>query len=163
MGSKKISKTNAMRILDSENIIYNIITYENNDGKIDGISVSKKIGRDVTSVYKTLVTQGMSKEIYVFVIPVAEEIDFKKAAKAVGEKKIDMINVKDINKYTGYIRGGCSPVGMKKLYSTFINNTAKELEKIIVSGGKIGMQIELLPNDLIKVISARFEDVIKAH
>lgn len=163
MGSKKISKTNAMRILDSENIIYNIITYENNDGKIDGISVSKKIGRDVNSVYKTLVTQGMSKEIYVFVIPVAEEIDFKKAAKAVGEKKIDMINVKDINKYTGYIRGGCSPVGMKKLYSTFINNTAKELEKIIVSGGKIGMQIELLPNDLIKVISARFEDVIKAH
>ncbi|SFB21324.1 Cys-tRNA(Pro) deacylase [Clostridium frigidicarnis] len=163
MGSKKISKTNAMRILDSENIIYNIITYENNDGKIDGISVSKKIGRDVNSVYKTLVTQGMSKEIYVFVIPVAEEIDFKKAAKAVGEKKIDMINVKDINKYTGYIRGGCSPVGMKKLYSTFINNTAKELEKIIVSGGKIGMQIELLPSDLIKVISARFEDVIKAH
>lgn len=163
MGSKKISKTNAMRILDSENIIYNIIIYENNDGKIDGISVSKKIGRDVNSVYKTLVTQGMSKEIYVFVIPVAEEIDFKKAAKAVGEKKIDMINVKDINKYTGYIRGGCSPVGMKKLYSTFINNTAKELEKIIVSGGKIGMQIELLPSDLIKVISARFEDVIKAH
>lgn len=163
MASKKISKTNAMRILDSENIIYNIVTYENNDGKIDGISVSKKIGRDVNSVYKTLVTQGMSKEIYVFVIPVAEEIDFKKAAKAVGEKKIDMINVKDINKYTGYIRGGCSPVGMKKLYSTFINNTAKELEKIIVSGGKIGMQIELLPSDLIKVISASFEDVIKTH
>lgn len=162
MSSKKISKTNAMRILDSESIKYNVITYENNDGKIDGISVAGKIGRDVNSVYKTLVTQGMSKEIYVFVIPVAEEIDFKKAAKTVGEKKIDMINVKDINKHTGYIRGGCSPLGMKKLYSTFINNTAKELEKIIVSGGKIGMQVELSPNDLVGVISAKFEDVIKS-
>lgn len=154
-------KTNAMRILDRENIKYNISTYENKDGKIDGVSVASKIGKNVEQVFKTLVLQGQSKEIYVFVIPVNEELDLKKSAKVAGEKKVEMIHVKDINKYTGYIRGGCSPIGMKKLYKTFIHNTAENLETIVVSGGKIGMQIELSPKDLTNIINGNFQDIIK--
>ena len=154
-------KTNAMRILDSKKIDYKVITYDNKDGKIDGVSVAEKIGKSVESVYKTLVTQGTSKEIYVFIIPVMEELDLKKASKVTGEKKIEMIAVNDITKHTGYIRGGCSPVGMKKLYKTFINNSAESLETIVVSGGKIGIQIELLPNDLLKAVDGKFEDIIK--
>lgn len=154
-------KTNAMRILDKENIKYNISTYENKDGKIDGVSVASKIGKNVEQVFKTLVLQGQSKEIYVFVIPVNEELDLKKSAKVAGEKKVEMIHVKDINKYTGYIRGGCSPIGMKKLYKTFIHSTAENLETIVVSGGKIGMQIELSPKDLTNIINGNFQDIIK--
>lgn len=157
----KIVKTNAMRILDTNKINYDVLAYENKDGKIDGVSVAEKIGRDVNEVYKTLVTQGNSKEYYVFVIPVNKELDLKKAAKAAGEKSVEMINVNDINKITGYIRGGCSPVGLKKPYKTFINSSAKELEKIIVSGGKIGLQILLDIKDLANVISAKFEEIIK--
>lgn len=154
-------KTNAMRILDSENIKYSIITYDNKDGKIDGISVAEKIERDAFQVYKTLVAQGDSKEIYVFVIPVSKELDLKKAAKAMGDKKIEMIHVKDINKYTGYIRGGCSPMGMKKKYNTFVDKTAEKLNTMVVSGGKIGVQIEISPMDLVKVVEGRLEDLIK--
>lgn len=154
-------KTNVMRILDSNNINYNVFTYDNKDGKIDGISVAEKIGKSVEVVYKTLVTQGASKEIFVFVIPVNEEIDFKKAARVANEKNIDMINVKDINKFTGYIRGGCSPVGMKKNYKTFINKTAETLDEIVVSGGKIGVQIQLNPQDLINIVGGSYEDVIR--
>lgn len=157
----KITKTNAMRILDSNKIDYDVLSYENKDGKIDGVSVAQKIGRDVKEVYKTLVTQGSSKEYYVFVIPVNEELDFKKAARVSGEKNVEMIEVNDINKVTGYIRGGCSPVGMKKCYKTFINSSAEELDKIIVSGGKIGLQIFLEVKDLVNIISARLEDVTK--
>lgn len=157
----KITKTNAMRILDSNKIDYDVLSYENKDGKIDGVSVAQKIGRDVKEVYKTLVTQGSSKEYYVFVIPVNEELDFKKAARVSGEKSVDMIEVNDINKVTGYIRGGCSPVGMKKCYKTFINSSAEELDKIIVSGGKIGVQIFLEVKDLVSIISAKLEDVTK--
>ncbi len=154
-------KTNAMRILDSENINYNILTYDNKDGKIDGISVAEKVGRDVKQVYKTLVAQGDSKEIFVFVIPVSEELDLKKAAKIIGEKKVEMIHVKDINKYTGYIRGGCSPVGMKKKYSTYIDKTAEKLNTIMVSGGKIGTQIEISAMDLVKVVKGKLENLTK--
>lgn len=157
----KITKTNAMRILDSNKIDYDVLSYENKDGKIDGVSVAQKIGRDVKEVYKTLVTQGSSKEYYVFVIPVNEELDFKKAARVSGEKSVEMIEVNDINKVTGYIRGGCSPVGMKKCYKTFINSSAEELDKIIVSGGKIGLQIFLEVKDLVSIISAKLEDVTK--
>lgn len=154
-------KTNAMRILDLNKIIYKVNSYDTKDGKIDGISVAKKIGRDVHEVFKTLVTQGGSKELYVFVIPVEEELDLKKVARITNEKKLDMINVKDINKYTGYIRGGCSPIGMKRLYKTFINNSAESLKTIIISGGKIGIQIEITPDDLVQVIGAKFENIIK--
>lgn len=145
-------KTNAMRILDTNGIGYNVLTYDNKDGKIDGISVANKIGRDVHTVFKTLVASGKSNEIYVFVIPVAEELDLKLAAIATGEKKIELIHVKDITKYTGYIRGGCSPIGMKKLYPTYIDESAIELGNIIVSGGKIGVQIELDVKDLKEVV-----------
>ena len=130
------TKTNAMRILDNYGIKYNIITYDSADGKIDGISVAQKIGKRSEEVFKTLVVQGNSGNIYVFIIPVAEELDLKKAAKITDEKKVDMLQVKDITKYTGYIRGGCSPIGMKKDYPTFIHESALNLETIVVSGGK---------------------------
>ena len=109
MAKDKKLKTNAMRILDSKKVSYEMLSYESEDGKIDGISVAHKIGVDEKNVFKTLVAQGTSKELYVFVIPVAEELDLKNAAKIAGEKKVEMIAVKDILKYTGYIRGGCSP------------------------------------------------------
>ena len=154
-------KTNAMRILDSKKFDYKVINYDSKDGRIDGASVAEKIGKSEKFVYKTLVTQGVSKELYVLVIPVLEELDLKKVAKITGEKKVEMIPVKDITKYTGYIRGGCSPVGMKKQYRTFINDSAKELEYIVVSGGKVGIQIELSPDDLLNCIEATFQDIVK--
>jgi Cys-tRNA(Pro)/Cys-tRNA(Cys) deacylase len=113
-------------------------------------------------VYKTLVTQGASKQYYVFVIPVEAELDLKKAAKAAGEKKVEMIAVKDLLKVTGYVRGGCSPIGMKKLYPTFIDQVAEELETIIVSGGKIGFQIEMRVGDLLRITKGRLADLTKS-
>ncbi|MGU8289558.1 aminoacyl-tRNA deacylase, partial [Clostridium perfringens] len=124
MAKDKKLKTNAMRILDSKKVSYEMLSYESEDGKIDGISVAHKIGVDEKNVFKTLVAQGTSKELYVFVIPVAEELDLKNAAKIAGEKKVEMIAVKDIMKYTGYIRGGCSPIGLKRDYRTFIHESA---------------------------------------
>lgn len=156
-------KTNAMRILDTKKIKYNLITYDNNDGKIDGVSVAQKINRDPQEVYKTLVAQGISKEIYVFIIPVEAELELKKAAKAAGEKKVEMIPVKDIQKWTGYIRGGCSPIGMKKNYPTYIDQSANKLETIIVSGGKIGIQIELNTTDLQTVTEAHIINLTKTE
>ena len=154
-------KTNAMRILDKNKAEYNVMTYDVKDNKIDGISVSKKLGRDEKYVYKTLVTQGNSKSIYIFVIPVREEIDFKKVAKATKEKRIEMLDLKELEKYTGYIRGGCSPIGMRKLYKTFIHNSALEIQTIIVSAGKIGFQIEISPNLLRDIVEGEFVDLIK--
>lgn len=154
-------KTNAMRILASNEIIYTTHSYENKDGKIDGIAVAHKIEKDVNQVFKTLVTQGHSKEFYVFVIPVGEELDLKKASKTASEKNVEMIHVKDINKITGYIRGGCSPLGMKKVFKTFIQEDALLFDTIVFSGGKIGSQIEMNPNDLKKVINCTFIDIIK--
>ena len=154
-------KTNAMRILDAKKVSYDMRTYENKDGKIDGISVAAKIGRDVKEVYKTLVAQGHSKAIYVFVIPVAGELDLKKAAKAAGEKSVEMIPVKDIQKWTGYIRGGCSPIGMKKEYKTFIDDSCRQIDSIVVSAGKIGVQIVLNPEDLMDLTKAEIIDVLK--
>ena len=158
---KKISKTNAVRILEKEKLEFEVITYNSKDGKIDGISVAEKIGRSSNEVFKTLVTQGSSREHYVFVIPVEKELDLKKAAKAAGEKKVEMIHVKDIQKLTGYIRGGCSPVGMKKKFRTFIDISSKELDIMLVSGGKIGMQIEIGPEDLVNVIDGVQVDLSK--
>ena len=157
----KESKTNAMRLLDSNKISYTTHSYENKDGKIDGVAVAHKINKDVNQVFKTLVTQGHSKEFHVFVIPVAEELDMKKSSKVAGEKNIEMIHVKDINKITGYIRGGCSPLGMKKTFKTFIQEEAVLFDTIVFSGGKIGAQIEMNPNDLEKVIECSFVDIIK--
>jgi len=145
-------KTNAMRILDKAGISYNTYTYDHSDGNIDGISVARKIGQPAEKVYKTLVTQGTSKEYYVFVIPVAAELNLKSAAKTVNEKAVEMIKVTDINKVTGYIRGGCSPIGMKKSYKTVLDSSCENLSTIFVSAGKIGYQIELSPKDLMKLI-----------
>jgi Cys-tRNA(Pro)/Cys-tRNA(Cys) deacylase len=153
------SKTNALRLLDSKRISYQLMTYENTDGKIDGVSVAQKINKEPRMVYKTLVSQGISKALYVFIIPVEAELDLKKAAKAAGEKKVEMIPVKDIQKWTGYIRGGCSPIGMKKHYLTFIDQSAKDLETIVVSGGKIGVQVELSVLDLQSVTEATIVDI----
>jgi Cys-tRNA(Pro)/Cys-tRNA(Cys) deacylase len=154
-------KTNAMRILDAKKVHYEMLTYENKDGKIDGVSVAEKIGRNPKEVFKTLVAQGSSKNVFVFVIPVTEELDLKKAAKAAGEKNIEMLPVKDIQKWTGYIRGGCSPIGMKKEYKTFIDESSKSLESIIVSGGKIGVQMVLDPVELTDVTKADIVPIIK--
>ena len=151
-------KTNAIRLLDQKKISYELLTYEVDD-QLDGITVATKINYPVEVVYKTLVTRGNSKNIYVFVIPVATELDLKKAAKVVAEKKLEMIAVSEINGLTGYLRGGCSPVGMKKVYPTVIDVTAQQLDYFIVSGGKIGLQMKLNPKDLEKVITLRFEKV----
>ena len=159
--SKSNVKTNAMRILDSNNINYKMYSYDLGKDHIDGVEVAKKIGKDVSEVYKTLVAQGSSKDFYVYVIPVNESLNLKKAAKAANEKSVEMIPVKDINKVTGYIRGGCSPIGMKKQYKTFINKSAESLNSIIVSAGKIGYQIEISPKDLISLINSEFMDLIK--
>ncbi|WP_051263402.1 Cys-tRNA(Pro) deacylase [Tuberibacillus calidus] len=162
MKKGKTEKTNAMRLLDKEKVDYTMQTYDTNDGKIDGVSVAYKVGKDPKMVYKTLVTQGASKQYYVFVIPVEAELDLKKAAKAAGEKKVEMIAVKDLLKVTGYVRGGCSPIGMRKLYPTFIDQVAEELETIIVSGGKIGFQIEMRVGDLLRITKGRLADLTKS-
>ncbi|ACD22485.1 Cys-tRNA(Pro) deacylase [Clostridium botulinum] len=157
----KESKTNAMRILDSSKIEYTTYNYQNKDGKIDGVAVAHKINKNENEVFKTLVTQGHSKEFYVYVVPVAQELDMKKAAKVASEKSIEMIYVKDINKITGYIRGGCSPIGMKKAFKTFVHNTALNCETIVFSGGKIGSQIEMNPRQLENILDCTFVDLIK--
>ncbi|MFD1736349.1 Cys-tRNA(Pro) deacylase [Bacillus salitolerans] len=156
----KQPKTNAMRLLDSKKIAYRLMLYDSNDGKIDGVSVAEKIGRDPKQVYKTLVAQGTSRQLYVLMVSVEKEVNLKKAAQLTGEKKLEMIPVKDIQKWTGYIRGGCSPIGMKKLYPTYIDQSSSDLELIIVSGGKIGVQMEILVEDLIAVTDARVGDII---
>lgn len=152
-------KTNVMRILDKAKIPYSFHTYEAGEA-LDGVTVAGKIGKPAELVFKTLVTAGKSGDHCVFVIPVAEELDLKKAAKAVSEKSVEMIHVKDINKLTGYIRGGCSPIGMKKQFKTVIDERALSCETIIVSAGKIGFQIEIAPNALAALIRADFSDVI---
>ena len=157
----KITKTNAMRQCDTHKINYQIYTYDTSDGHIDGISVANKCNQDPTMVYKTLVTIGQSKKIYVFVIGVLEELDLKKCAKAVKEKNIEMIAVKDLLNLTGYVRGGCSPIGMKKNYPVYVSETINKIDSIIFSGGKIGMQIHCSCNDFIKMTKAQIVDVKK--
>jgi len=149
-----------MRILDNSNINYNIYTYEVKDSAVDGISVANKLGVAVENVFKTLVTKGHSGDFYVFVVPVAKELNLKAAAKRVGEKSVEMIKVSDMLKITGYIRGGCSPIGMKKNYNTVIDDSSLNLDKIIVSGGKIGFQVEIGPRDLIQLINAETGPIV---
>ena len=153
------AKTNAMRMLDREKIPYNVHTYDNSDGKIDGPSVAAKIGQDPKRVWKTLVTKGSSGGYFVFVLPVELDLDLKKAAKAVGENSVSMIRVDEINKVTGYIRGGCSPVGMKKLYPTVFDRRVEDLPTVVVSGGRIGTQIEVEPDALLKAVKAVTADI----
>jgi Cys-tRNA(Pro)/Cys-tRNA(Cys) deacylase len=154
-------KTNVMRILDSAHISYNTYTYDSNGGAIDGVSVANKIGQPVENVYKTLVTRGASKNFFIFVIPVSKELTLKAAAKAVGEKSIEMIKMDEINKVTGYIRGGCSPIGMKKDYKTVIDSSCENIETIIFSAGKIGYQVEVAPQTLISFIKAGVDSIVE--
>ncbi len=158
--SKKEVKTNAMRILDRMKIPYEYETYEC-DEFTDGIETADKLGYDHKLVFKTLVTTGKSGEHYVFVIPIEEEIDFKKAAKVVGEKSLEMLPLKELTKTTGYVRGGCTSIGMKKNFPTIIHESAQDLEYMHISGGKLGMQLKLAPANLLKAANGKFADVIK--
>ena len=158
MGKKEV-KTNAMRILDRMKISYEYDTYEC-DEFVDWLQVADMLGTDRSLVYKTLVTVGKSGGFYVFVIPIEAEIDFKKAARVVGEKSLEMLHLKDLTKVTGYIRGGCTAVGMKKQYPTVIQESAQSLSHMYVSGGKLGMQLKLAPEDLRRAADASYADVI---
>ena len=155
-------KTNVMRLLDQKKVPYRPHSYPHQEGEaVDGASAAAALGRDPADVYKTLVTQGASKRWHVFVIPVLAELDLKRAAKAVGEKSIQLIHVKDLLPLTGYVRGGCSPIGMKKRLPTVIDASAQGRAAILVSAGKIGHQVELAPEDLAGLIGASFAPVVQ--
>ena len=157
----KEAKTNAMRILEREKIPYTAHEYEHGDGAIDGVSVAQKMGEDPACVYKTLVTRGASGNYFVFVVPVADELDLKKAARSVGEKSVAMIHVAEINKITGYIRGGCSPVGMKKKYPTYIDELCQLSDTIALSAGERGHQIIVPPLPIAALLDAKLADLTK--
>ena len=153
-------KTNVMRILDKEKISYKAHFYPHGKEAVDGVTVAQLLNQNPLQVFKTLVTKGTGRNYYVFVIPVAKELDLKKAARAVCEKSVEMIPVADINKVTGYIRGGCSPVGMKKLYPTVFDESCLDVPAIMVSAGKIGSQIETKAENLIKLVNGRVADLV---
>ena len=155
----KEEKTNVMRVLDGKKIPYTSHSYEP-DATLTGEEIAGILGEDPDKVFKTLVTQGKSHSYYVFVVPVKEELDLKKAAKAAGEKDVSMIKQKELLPLTGYVHGGCTPIEMKKQFKTFIHETAPNYEKIFVSAGKVGMQIELLPDDLIKTVGCTIADIV---
>lgn len=159
MAKNKEEKTNVMRTLEQKKIPYTAHTYPT-DGAIDGVSVATYLGQDVCAVFKTLVTKGSSGGYYVFDIPVAENLDLKKAAKAVGEKSVAMLPQKELLPLTGYVHGGCSPVGMKKLFPTVFHETALELDTIMVSAGKIGYQVQCKPDDLLTLLRGKTADII---
>ena len=158
MGKKEL-KTNARRILDRYKIPYEYQTYEC-DEFVDGITIADQAGLPHDRVYKTLVTTGKSGIHYVFVIPIASELDLKKAARSAGEKSLEMLPVKELTSVTGYVRGGCTAIGMKKAFPTIINETARYLDYMYVSGGRLGMQLKLDPGDLKRAAGAEYADVI---
>ncbi len=159
--SKKETKTNAMRILDQNHISYQIHTYDVSDDMIDGVSVAKKCGEDPEQVFKTLVTVGNDKNYYVFVIPVAEKLDLKECAKAVGVKNVEMIPQKELLGLTGYIHGGCSPIGMKKKFETVFDETIVLFDEILVSGGRVGTQVEVSVGDLIRITDGKVKAITR--
>ena len=159
--AKKISKTNAMRILESEKIQYEMRSYPE-DGPIAAVDVAAYLGQPADRLFKTLVTEDADHGHYIFCLPGNEELDLKKAARAAGVKKIEMLKQKDLFPLTGYVHGGCSPVGMKKVFPTVIHHSALDWDTIYVSGGRIGLQVEVDPRDLEKLLGARFEDITKA-
>ena len=164
MAKHKEEKTNVMRILEQKKIPYTAHTYEEGESPLGdreyGLHIAQTLNQPVECVYKTLVARGASKQLYVFCIPVAESLDLKKAAKAVGEKSIELIAVKELLGLTGYVRGGCSPIGMKKQYPTVFHAAAADCETVFVSAGKIGAQIELAPGALIGLLGADVADII---
>ncbi|MBD5158941.1 MAG: Cys-tRNA(Pro) deacylase [Ruminococcus sp.] len=155
----KENKTNAMRFLEKNKIEYTTQSYECEEF-IDGITCAEALGQSLDETFKTLVAHGKSGGYYCFLLPVAEELDLKKSAKSVGEKSVELIHVKDINKITGYVRGGCTPIGMKKQFPTVIHKSAENLPLFYISGGRIGLQIHLSPVRLAETINAKFEDII---
>lgn len=164
MAKQKEEKTNVMRILDQKKIPYTARFYEEDRGpegtREYGVHVAQALGQDPARGFKTLAARGASKGIYVFEVPVGENLDLKKAAKAVGEKSIELLHVAEIQGITGYIRGGCSPVGMKKQYPTVFHETALEYETIYISAGRIGAQVELAPQALVELLRAEVADII---
>lgn len=156
----KETKTNAMRILDRNKIAYQTLHYEC-DAFIDGLHTAELTGAPVEQSFKTLVMQGKSRQYYVFVVPIADEVDLKAAAKCVGEKSLEMLPVKDITSVTGYVRGGCSPLGMKKQFPTILHKTAADFDQIYISGGRIGTTLILNPNDLKQIVSGEYADIIQ--
>lgn len=156
----KEQKTNVMRLLEQKKISYTPHEYPHGDEAVDGQAVARICGQNPEQVFKTLVARGASKTIYVFVIPVTGELDLKKAAKASGEKSVAMIHVSEINTLTGYVRGGCSPVGMRKQYKTFFNISAADKPTIMVSAGKIGYQVELAPDELVKLTRGSYAQLV---
>lgn len=159
MAKQKEEKTNVMRVLEQKNIPYTPHTYQHEEGAVDGITVARQLDQDPETVFKTLVAQGASGALYVFDIPVGDTLDLKKAARAVGEKSIAMLPQKELLPLTGYIHGGCSPVGMKKQYPTVFHETAEIIDTIFVSAGKVGYQVELAPADLIALVGGTTADV----
>lgn len=159
MAKKNDEKTNVMRVLEQKNIPYTAHTYPT-DGAIDGVSVAKVLGQSVEQVFKTLVVKGASGGYYVFDIPVAENLDLKKAAKAVGEKSVAMLPQKELLPLTGYVHGGCSPVGMKKQFPTVFHETVILFDTICVSAGRIGYQVEVSPDALMELVGAQAADVV---
>ena len=158
----KEAKTNAMRMLERAKVNYTSHEYPHEEGQaVDGAHVAQLTGQDPAKVFKTLVTQGADRNYYVFVVPVLAELDLKKAAKSVGVKSVAMIHVADINKVTGYIRGGCSPVGMKKQFPTIVHESAAAFDKIYISGGRIGTSITINPDSLLTVVRGQYADVIR--
>ncbi|MCI8294238.1 MAG: Cys-tRNA(Pro) deacylase [Hespellia sp.] len=156
---KNKEKTNVMRVLDRKKISYESYNYEP-DATMSGEEIAAMLGEDAEKVFKTLVTQGKSGQHYVFVVPVEEELDLKKAAIAAGEKSVGMIKQKELLPLTGYVHGGCSPIGMKKQFPTFIHETARQFDRMFVSAGKVGFQIELSPEDLAETIDCKFVDIV---
>jgi Cys-tRNA(Pro)/Cys-tRNA(Cys) deacylase len=154
-------KTNAIRIIETESVNYSAYEYDPSDGKIDGVTVAGKIGIEAERVFKTLVTVGKVTGFNVFVIPVEHELDLKKAAVAAGDKNIEMIKSKELEPLTGYIHGGCSPIGMKKKFPTYFEETAELFVKIVVSGGKIGLQVEVAPEDLLRITGGKYVDLVR--
>ncbi|WP_071027171.1 Cys-tRNA(Pro) deacylase [Peptoniphilus raoultii] len=155
-----MKKTNAIRILDTNNIKYDLIEYST-EGGIGGKDVAQKTGEDVSRVFKTLVTYSKDKEYFVFVLPSDHELDLKKAAKATHTKKIEMLPQKELFSLTGYVHGGCSPVGMKKEFPTVIHKSAEDYDYFFVSAGKVGMQMKVKPKDLVNLIGGKFENICK--
>ncbi len=158
--AKKPSKTNAMRILDSSKIRYTVREYPE-DGPIAAVDVAAWLGQPMERLFKTLVTTDLNKGYYVFCLPADRELDLKKAAQTAGVKKIEMLKQKDLLGLTGYVHGGCSPVGMKKVFPTFMDESALTQETVYVSGGRIGTQIEIVPQDLEKILPIRFVSITK--
>lgn len=159
MAEKANFKTNALRILEGLKINYTLHKYDHTEDFVDGVNIADKLGQNHAQVFKTIVTVGATKANYVFVLPVEKEIDFKCAARIVGEKSIEMIKLSDLTKQTGYIRGGCSPIGMKKNFRTVIDASCEAFETIMVSAGKVGYQMELAPKDLIRAANAELADI----